>query len=309
MTYGTSSVLHRAALDAADRGWPVFPLHPDSKLPTGHAENRCPRTGRCAQKHQTPEMRATTDTDMIRRCWEARPYGIGLATGPAGLVVIDLDTPKTADATPPPEWAGCADGMEVFTALCVHHGQPVPDDTYTVRTGRGGLHLYFTAPEGARLRGTAGTLGWKVDTRAWGGYVVAAGSTVDGRRYVVEHDAPAAPLPTWLAHLLTPPPLPPQKPVTVPLKAADRSGRYVNAAVRAELERITTAPGGQRNNAVYLASVALGQLVAGGALDEGEATAYLTAAARQVGQGDGESARTVASGLRAGAKRPRSVAA
>jgi hypothetical protein len=69
------------------------------------------------------------------------------------------------------------------------------------------------------------------------------------------------------------------------------------------------SPPHTHNNALYVAAVALGQLVAGHELDEHHVTAWLTEAATQVGQRPGETARTIASGLRAGAKRPRSVAA
>jgi hypothetical protein len=55
--------------------------------------------------------------------------------------------------------------------------------------------------------------------------------------------------------------------------------------------------------------VALGQLVAGGALSAGDVTTWLADAAAQVGQGEREARNTIASGLRAGAKRPRTVAA
>ncbi|WP_343286254.1 bifunctional DNA primase/polymerase [Streptomyces sp. AM 4-1-1] len=37
-------------------------------------------------------------------------------------------------------------------------------------------------PEGRRLRGSAGRLGWKVDTRAWGRHVVATDSVVTAGR-------------------------------------------------------------------------------------------------------------------------------
>ncbi|MFF1371960.1 bifunctional DNA primase/polymerase [Streptomyces virginiae] len=40
---------------------------------------------------------------------------------------------------------------------------------------------------------SAGRLGWKVDTRAWGGYGVAAGSTVGTGSYEIIHDGPPAP--------------------------------------------------------------------------------------------------------------------
>jgi hypothetical protein len=74
-----------------------------------------------------------------------------------------------------------------------------------VRTGSGGTHLYFTAPAGAELRNSAGRLGWLVDTRAHGGYVVGAGSSVHRRPYSVAHDTMPATLPSWLAERLTDP--------------------------------------------------------------------------------------------------------
>jgi hypothetical protein len=78
------------------------------------------------------------------------------------------------------------------------------------RTRRGGLHLYFTAPPGLRLGNTLGRsergLGWLIDTRGRGGYVVAPGSFVDlpdgAGRYEVAYDRPPAPLPDWLTAVL-----------------------------------------------------------------------------------------------------------
>ncbi|SCE04106.1 Bifunctional DNA primase/polymerase, N-terminal [Streptomyces sp. Termitarium-T10T-6] len=111
-----------AALASAERDWPVFPLRPGDKRPAGHPERTCPGTGRCADGHRTPEQRATLDADSIRACWESAPYNVGIATGPAGLVVVDLDLPKDADDTAPSEWAGMADGLDVFAALCERAG-------------------------------------------------------------------------------------------------------------------------------------------------------------------------------------------
>ncbi|GLW44462.1 bifunctional DNA primase/polymerase [Streptomyces thermocarboxydus] len=288
-----------AALDAASRGWHVFPLIPGAKRPAV----------------RDWETRATTDRERITRCWTHAPYNVGIATGPSVLVVVDLDTPKGPDDTPPAEWAahGVTDGADVLALLCERHGQPFPADTYTVRTWSGGTHLYFAAPEGEPLRNTAGDsargLGWKVDTRAVGGLVVGAGSTFAGEPYTVAHNAPVTPLPGWLAELLRPAPLPPQRPVTVPLTARDRRGKFLNAAVNGELARVTGSGEHQHNNALYIASVALGQLVAGGELDAYEVTEKLVEAALSVGQGEHEARRTIASGLRAGANRPRQVAA
>jgi hypothetical protein len=309
-----TAALLSAALAAAERGWPVFPLRPGDKRPAfpDHDAARC--TGadpRCRTGHTGWQARATTDPGRIRRAWSATPYNVGIATGPAALVVVDLDTPKPGQDPPLTlrETHRVRDGSDMFALLCEQAGVPAPRDTYTVTTGRGGTHLYYRHPHtGPELRNTGGTLGWLIDTRAHGGYVVAAGSTVAGRPYTVAHDTGPARLPGWLAETLHPAPLPPQRPVTVPL-AADRHGAYLRSAVTRELARVTGSPPHGHNNALYQAAVALGQLVAGGQLGEDDVTAWLTDAATRVGQRPRETARTIGSGLRTGAKRPRTVAA
>ncbi|MGW7484418.1 bifunctional DNA primase/polymerase [Nonomuraea muscovyensis] len=294
----TTANLTRYALAAVARGWHVFPLAPNGKTP---------RRGFTAWQDRT-----TTDPATIRRIWQ-HSYNVGIATGPSRLVVIDLDRPKPGEQ-PPPEWnrPGIRDGADVFAALCEQAGQPLPLETFQVRTRRGGLHLYFTAPEGATLTNTRGSLGWLIDTRANGGYVVGPGSHVTDQdatgTYEVLHPITPAPLPAWLVERLRPAPLPPQKPVTVPL-ASDRRGSYIRAAVLGELNRVTSSPPHGHNNALYLAAVALGQLVAGGELNAAAVTSWLAEAATQIGQPYGEAQRTIASGLRAGARRPRTVAA
>ncbi|MFI6065818.1 bifunctional DNA primase/polymerase [Micromonospora sp. NPDC051227] len=294
-----------AALAHAKRGWHVFPLRPDDKRPAfpDHAGDDCTgRDPRCrtAGHHLGWEARATTEADRIRRAWTHRPYGIGLACGPSRLVVVDLDTPK--DGTTGPT------GLDTLAELAAAHAAGI-EPTYTVTTGRGGTHLYYRHPDdGPELRNTAGTLGPLVDTRAHGGYVVAAGSTVAGRPYRVDLDTDPAPLPGWLAGRLIPAPLPPQRPVVVSLPT-DRSGAYVRAAITREADRVTTAPAGERNRALYVAAVALGQLTAGGSLTAEDAESVLEQAAARAGLGHVETARTIRSGLAAGSKRPRQVAA
>ncbi|MGC5306208.1 bifunctional DNA primase/polymerase [Micromonospora zamorensis] len=199
-------------------------------------------------------------------------------------------------------------GLDTLAELAAAHAAGI-DPTYTVTTGRGGTHLYYRHPDaGPPLRNTAGTIGPLVDTRAHGGYVVAAGSTVAGRPYLVDLDTDPAPLAEWLAGLLAPAPLPPQRPVVVSLPT-DRSGAYVRAAISRESDRVTTAPAGERNRALYIAAVALGQLAAGGSLTETDASGVLEQAAASAGLGSVETARTSRSGLAAGSKRPRQVAA
>lgn len=296
-----------AALSYAERGWHVFPLRPGDKRPAfpTHPADRCTGSDpRCRTGHTGWEQRATTDPARIRCAWTAREYGIGIACGPSGLVVIDLDLPKTV-----PPVAGEGSGVASFRALCQRAGQPEPTSTYTVRTGRGGVHLYYLHPAaGLPLRNTAGSLGPLIDTRSHGGYVVAPPTAVAGRCYTTTCERRPVMLPAWLAELLRPTPLPDQAPMTTRV-AADRRTAYLDAALTGEVARVVDSPPHQHNNALYHAAVALGQLVAGGAVDEFTVTTLLSGAARTVGQPDGEAARTIASGLRAGARRPRQVAA
>ena len=304
MTHHDRPALLRAALDTAARGWPVFPLRPGDKRPAGHPETRCPRTGRCTTGHKVPEERATLDPHLIRTAWQAADYNVGLATGPAGLVVIDLDLPKPGDMIPQ-EWAdlGCGDGLDVFAAVCERAGQAMPTETYTVRTGRGGLHLYFTAPPGKTLRSTGGTVGWKVDTRAWGGYVVAAGSLVGAGRYETVHDAPPSPLPAWLSDLLTPEPAPAPRPLGDLSRRIRRADAYSTAALSAELEKVLNAREGGRNRAVYMAAYAMARFIAAGDLTEHDVTNELTSAGLSIGLPEGECRTAIRSGLTRGTTR------
>lgn len=266
-----------AALDAAARGWRVFPLRPDDKRPTGHATDRCPGTGRCTDGHLTPEQRATRSPELIRRCWARRPYGVGIATGPSGLLVLDLDVPKESRNDAP-----C--GAATFRALCERADQPWPE-TFTVATPSGGWHLYFTAPADMRLGNTARQLGPGLDTRGWGGYVVAPGSTVAGTPYRVELDTAVVELPGWLREALTPAPKP-HGPAAVP-EARDASA-YAAAALRYETANVTNSPDGARNWTLLRAARALGRLIASGDLDQVVVEEALSGAAVAAG---GESQR------------------
>jgi hypothetical protein len=90
-------------------------------------------------------------------------------------------------------------------------------------------------------------------------------------------DREPAPLPAWLAGRLTPNP-PPAPPAPV-AAGPGRRGAYLHAAIHGETAKVTGAPANQRNAALYAAAVALGQLVAGRALTEADATAALLSAA------------------------------
>ncbi|MFF3288477.1 bifunctional DNA primase/polymerase [Streptomyces sp. NPDC003023] len=275
-----------AALDAAARGWPVLPLRPGGKRPALHGEDACTRTGACAGGHVKWEQRATTDPDRIRAAWSAGPFNVGIATGPAGLLVVDLDKPKTNSNADTP----C--GVTTFTALCERAGQVVPA-TRTVRTASGGRHLYFTAPAGARLTNTAGTLAPLVDTRAHGGYVVAPGSATPAGTYDVVDDRPPAPLPEWLHARLT---AQSSRALTA-APVASRSSRRAAAALDAETAAVASTSEGGRNARLLTGARALGRFVAWGEIPRDVVEEAFQGAGESAGLPPAECRATIRSAL------------
>lgn len=293
----------RAALDAAERGWRVFPLRPGTKRPALHGEKTCTRTGPCAAGHRKWEQRATTDPDRIRAAWSRAPFNVGIATGPSGLVVVDLDTPEHKGSSDAP----C--GAATFAALCEragHAGHAVPT-TYRVRTASGGEHLYFTAPDGVRLPNTAGTVATSVDTRAAGGYVVAADSTTPAGRYEALNAAVASPLPGWLLAILRPAPARSAGPLRLP--AVDGS-RAAVAALEAECATVAAAPEGLRNTTLNRSAFKVGRFVAWGDLPRHVAEEAFQAAGEAAGLTAAECRTTIRSALDSSLRtvRPREAA-
>lgn len=295
----------------AEQGWPVFPLRPNSKVPALHSIDRCPRTGACSNGHVGWERRATTNPAVITPCWSHDAYNIGLATGPAGLLVVDLDVAKAGEA-PPNGWnmLGVSTGVDVLGRLAAQAQRSIPE-TFVVATPSGGRHLYFRAPHGVELRNTQGVhgLGWLVDTRAHGGYVAAPGSRLPNGQYEVLDDREPATLPGWLVQRLL---AKPRERVSSlrEIESAHRS-RYLRSALDHEAKRVTGALPGARNKSLFVAACALGQLVAGGALGAEEVRLALEHASDlHVNAGaysDRQRHNTIRSGLRVGASRPRTL--
>jgi bifunctional DNA primase/polymerase-like protein len=296
-------ILLNAALDAAEHGWHVFPLRPGTKRPALHGEQSCTHTGPCEHGHRKWEQRATTDPDRIRAAWSTAPFNVGIATGPSGLLVVDLDTPEHKGSLDAP----C--GAATFAALCERAGHAVPA-TYRVRTASGGTHLYFTAPPGVRLANTAGTLAASVDTRAWGGYVVAPGSITPTGPYEPLDTHPAAPLPAWLHTLLQPAPPTPARPgAALRLPAVDGS-RAALAALHAECASVAAAPDGLRNTTLNRSAFKVGRFVAWGDLPRHVAEAAFQGAGEAAGLTAAECRATIRSALDASQRtaRPRDAA-
>lgn len=84
-----------------------------------------------------------------------------------------------------------------------------------------------------------------------------------------------------------------------------RGVSYGRAALDGELERVLAATVGSRNHTLNRAAFSMGQLVAGGEIDQHTVVTDLTAAARQAGLDEREIGRTIHSGLHDGMLMPR----
>jgi hypothetical protein len=174
-----------AALDYARHGWPVFPLHTPRPGGCSCGDPQCPAAGKHPRTvHGYKD--ATTDAAAIRAWWGRWPdANIGIAPGPARLLVLDVD-PR-------------AGGDVALADLIAEHGR-LPD-TPTVITGGGGQHFYFLSPNGHEI--PSRDLGDGLEVKAATGHIVAPPSLhKSGRRYeweaLADVDTPLATAPAWL---------------------------------------------------------------------------------------------------------------
>lgn len=298
------------ALEYAARGWHVFPLTPGSKRPATprHAVTDCDHTDPwCHNGHTGWEQRATTDPARITRAWTTAAYGVGIACGPSGLLVIDTDTPKPSTAS-----GFTASGEETLASLvAAHDGATTLPATWTVATPSGGVHRYYTTEHlTTTLGNTAGRLGDLIDTRGKGGYVVAPPTLTPAGRYEVTADAEAAPLPAWLVKQLTPRPAAPSR--VAELRPVAHRSAYLRAVLTKEAQHVREATEGGRNHGLFAAACCLGELIAGGSLTESDAAGtLLNACAGHIAAGaftEAEAWQTIRSGFRRGATKPRTAA-
>jgi N12 class adenine-specific DNA methylase len=279
------------ALDLALQGFAVFPVTANDKTPL---------------VRHWPSA-ASTDPQTVITWWRRHPRAnIGIACEASNLFVIDLDIPKNA--------GDASTGESSLTLLAA--GRPMPA-TRTVTTPSGGTHLYFRPPPGIELGNTVGDtrtgLGHLIDTRGVGGFVVAPGSTIDGRPYQVSHELPIAPLPEWLTTELTDrrsqasPPTAAAAPDASASVSDRRRDAYGRAAMRRAANTIAQAAPGTRNHTLNREAFGLGQLVGAGVIDHDQAESELLRAARQAGLPDAEARATATSGMTAGIAQPRSI--
>lgn len=159
-----------AALDWAQRGFSVFPLQENSKEPVSD---------------DWPSV-ASNDLEIVRQLWTdpvlgmEKDYNIGVLC--TDIVVIDIDVKEGKD------------GYNEYAQLAGHY------DTLVVQTPTGGFHCYFNGPDSSNS-----SISKSVDVRSHNGYVVAPGSVIDGKQYVVVKDQDMAWVPATIESMLRPP--------------------------------------------------------------------------------------------------------
>lgn len=282
-----------AALAYAALGWPVLPLH-------GWTGTACTCGDEdCSSPAKHPRTRhglkdATEDQQKIRSWWGRWPdANVGLRTGDR-FDVLDVDGDDGFDSVA---------AME--QALEPVHPSP------TALTGGGGAHRLFS-PTGAGNR--AGLID-HVDWRGKGGYIVAPPSLHrTGLRYRWDDDlGPDTELPApngWILDLLFPkPPVKPRNGVAsiATRRAGDPYSTYAQKAFDAELEELSRAAAGTRNNTLNIVAFNLLQLAYGGELDAGHVTQALTGVATNLGLGAREIAGTISSADKAARASPRTA--
>lgn len=274
------------ALQAADRGFGVFPLSRNKvpAIPSPHdKDHRCSGLQECGSfGHGVGD--ASTDPDVIRAGFEqarhAAGYGIACGAGPLPLVGIDLDRKNGVD------------GVAELLQLAARNGFTIPR-TVTVCTPSGGLHLWFTGPAGTTVPNSVSRLGPGIDVRGTRGYLVGPGSRGKTGEYTIHPsvmEPTVHPIPEQLLTLLMPP----------PRAAVFQQPRRQVAGQRCSpldglVRFVATSPEGARNDRLFWAAARAWEHVRDGHLAGGDVEVALVSAAVGVGLGERDAERTVAS--------------
>lgn len=277
------------ALAAIQRGFSIFPVAAGQKIPH-HLAGNWGET-------------ATNDPNRIIDFWTRIDpnANIGVACKPSELLVVDLDRAKKEWALQGTEWAYVHSAYGPFV-----HGEDLldemrfklapgdesdPYETYVVRTGSGGTHLYYRWPSHWPRISQASPVKGLVDVRGnggqYGGYVLGEGSQIEAGGYAGLVDFSIALPPKWIRQLVAEKPAQPK----VRFTGIRQPGAISSAGL---VESVRNAGEGNRNNALLWASRTMCEEGA----TEADCVSTLGPAAREAGLGDFEIERTIQSAYR-----------
>lgn len=180
------------ALALAGQGFRIFPLMPGTKRP---------------YSHEGWKAIMTTNEGQIRRWFAERPDMNYAVVCDNWHVILDPDEGNRKDGTKKNGIQNFLDA-EAAASPDTFFNNSIYDNTYRVKTPKGGMHLYFLAA-GAYSNSVSKIIP-DVDVRGPDGYVVGPGSytfedpehnTAEGE-YTVECEAEPAELPAWLVRKL-----------------------------------------------------------------------------------------------------------
>jgi hypothetical protein len=195
-TTGTTTQ-QAAALEYAQRGWKVFPLHTVEAGTCTCGDPECNSPGKHPVKNLAPHgcKDATNDPVIIIQWWAGFPdANVGIATGPlfddppgSGAFVVDQDGEE---------------GIDTLIRL-QKENSPFPE-TRMARTGSGDKHYFFAYPPTGIIRNSQKKVGPGIDIRGLGGYVVGPPSLhQSGKSYRwINPTTPIAEAPDWLLDMI-----------------------------------------------------------------------------------------------------------
>jgi putative DNA primase/helicase len=162
--------VNELALQYADRGWSVEPMHTVTDGRCSCGSDQCDRKGKHPRtSHGVKD--ATTDVGQIKEWWERWPAAnIGIAAGrKSRILVIDIDPRNGGDET---------------LKKCVEELGELPA-TVTANTGGGGRHFFFRYPPFLVKKDSQGKrFGPGIDVLSKGSIVIVPPSRhASGNRY------------------------------------------------------------------------------------------------------------------------------